>query len=40
VNWPAGGGTSGQSSYCDNHAKMCAAGMGMGGSGIVKITYA
>jgi len=40
VNWPAGGGMSGQSSYCNNHAKMCAAGMGMGGSGIVKVTYA
>jgi len=40
VNWPSGGGMSGQSSYCDNFAKMCAAGMGMGGSGIVKVTYA
>lgn len=39
VNWPAGGGTSGASNYCDNHAKMCAAGMGMGGSGVVRITY-
>jgi len=40
VNWPAGGGLSGASSYCDNWAKACAGGMGMGGSGIVKITYA
>jgi len=39
VNWPAGGGQSGTSSYCDNHAKMCAAGQGQGGSGIVRITY-
>lgn len=39
VNWPAGGGMSAQSSYCGNWAKNCAAGMGMGGSGIVKITY-
>jgi hypothetical protein len=40
VNWPAGGGTTGSSSYCGNHAKMCAGGSGQGGSGIVKITYA
>jgi hypothetical protein len=39
VNWPAGGGASAQSSYCGNFAKNCAAGMGMGGSGIVKVTY-
>ena len=40
VNWPAGGGMSGSSSYCDNWAKCCAGGMGMGGSGIVKISFA
>ena len=40
VNWPAGGGLSGASAYCNNNAKCCAGGMGMGGSGIVKITYA
>jgi hypothetical protein len=39
TNWPAGGGMSGTSNYCDNFAKQCAAGMGMGGSGIVRITY-
>ena len=39
VNWPAGGGMSGTSSYCGDHAKMCAAGMGMGGSGMVKVVY-
>lgn len=39
INWPAGGGQAGGSSYCGDHAKMCAAGMGMGGSGIVKISY-
>ena len=39
VNWPAGGAMSGQSSYCGNWAKCCAGGMGMGGSGIVRITY-
>jgi len=39
VNWPAGGGASGSSSYCGSFAKQCAGGMGMGGSGIVKITY-
>ena len=39
VNWPAGGGNSGTSNYCDNFAKQCAAGMGMGGSGVVRITY-
>jgi len=31
---------SGSSSYCGNFAKQCAAGMGMGGSGIVKISFA
>jgi hypothetical protein len=40
VNWPAGGGASGTSSYCDNWAKNCAGGAGQGGSGVVKITYA
>lgn len=40
VDWPSGGGMSGGSSYCDNFAKQCAAGMGMGGSGIVKISFA
>ena len=40
VNWPAGGGVSGASSYCNNVAKCCAGGMGMGGSGIVKVTFA
>lgn len=40
VNWPAGGGMSGTSSYCDNWAKNCAGGSGQGGSGIVKITMA
>ena len=39
VNWPAGGGQSAQSSYCGNWAKCCAAG-NMGGSGMVKITFA
>ena len=39
VNWPAGGGASGTSSYCDNWAKNCAGGSGQGGSGLVKITY-
>lgn len=39
VNWPSGGGVSGQSSYCGDFAKMCAAGMGMGGSGMVKVVY-
>ena len=40
INWPSGGGASGQSSYCNNNAKCCAGGSGQGGSGIVKITYA
>ena len=39
VNWPAGGGTPGTSSYCNNWAKCCAGGSGQGGSGLVKITY-
>ena len=39
VNWPAGGGMSGTSSYCGNNAKCCAGGSGQGGSGMVKITY-
>ena len=37
TNWPSGGGNSGISSYCGDHAKQCAGG-GPGGSGIVKIT--
>ena len=40
VNWPAGGGVSGASGLCGNVAKCCAGGMGMGGSGIVKVTFA
>lgn len=39
VNWPAGGAMSGTSTYCDNWAKNCAGGMGMGGSGVVRITF-
>jgi hypothetical protein len=39
VNWPAGGGMSGQSSLCNNWAKNCAGGMGMGGSGLIKVTF-
>ena len=39
TNWPAGGGMTGTSSYCGNWASCCAGG-NMGGSGIVKITYA
>jgi len=39
VNWPAGGGASGTSSYCGNWAKCCAGGSGQGGSGMVKISY-
>ena len=39
VNWPAGGGQTGQSSYCGNWAKCCAGG-NMGGSGMVRITFA
>ena len=40
VNWPAGGGTSGNSTYCGNRAKCCAGGSGQGGSGIVRVTFA
>lgn len=40
VNWPAGGGMSGGSALCQNSADMCCASGMMGGSGIVKITYA
>jgi hypothetical protein len=40
VNWPSGGGMSGQSSYCGSAEKCCAGGSGQGGSGIVKITFA
>ena len=39
VNWPAGGGQSGVSPYCETAEKCCAGGSGQGGSGIVKITY-
>jgi hypothetical protein len=39
TNWPAGGGQTGQSSYCGNWAKCCAGG-NMGGSGLVKVTFA
>ena len=39
VNWPAGGGMSGVSPYCNSSAKCCAGGSGQGGSGIVKITF-
>ena len=38
ITWPAGGGTTGQSSYCGSAAQCCAGGSGQGGSGIVKIT--
>jgi hypothetical protein len=38
VNWPAGGGSSPQA-QCNNFCMCCAAGT-MGGSGLVKITYA
>jgi len=40
VNWPAGGGNSGDSNYCGDPAMCCAKGSGQGGSGIVRITYA
>ena len=40
VNWPAGGSSTGLSSYCDNAEKCCGGGQGQGGSGIVKITFA
>ena len=39
TNWPAGGGQTGQSPYCGNWAKCCAGG-NMGGSGMVRITFA
>jgi len=39
TNWPAGGGPTGHSSYCGNWAKCCAGG-NMGGSGMVKVTFA
>jgi hypothetical protein len=39
VNWPAGGGMSGQSTYCGSFAKQCAGGSGQGGSGIVRISF-
>ena len=40
VNWPAGGGMSGESSYCGDPAMCCAGGSGQGGSGIVKVSFA
>lgn len=39
VNWPSGGGVSGQSTYCGDAAKCCSAGI-YGGSGFVRITFA
>ena len=39
TNWPAGGGQTGQSSYCGNWAKQCGGG-NMGGSGLVRVTFA
>jgi len=38
ASYPAGGGVSGISPYCDNAHKCCSNG-GPGGSGIVKITF-
>lgn len=38
INWPAGGGMSGNFGYIGNFGLCCAAGT-MGGSGLVKITY-
>jgi hypothetical protein len=42
VNWPAGGGSSGEAVNCGHRdsSPCCAGGVGQGGSGIVKITYA
>ena len=39
IEWPAGGGMPGVSSYCNNWAKCCAGGSGQGGSGVVRITF-
>ena len=39
IDWPAGGGMAGESSYCNNWAKCCAGGSGQGGSGVVRITF-
>ena len=39
IEWPAGGGMPGVSSYCGNWAKCCAGGSGQGGSGVVRITF-
>ena len=39
IDWPAGGGQAGVSSYCGNWAKCCAGGSGQGGSGVVRITF-
>ena len=36
IEWPAGGGMPGVSSYCNNWAKCCAGGSGQGGSGVVQ----
>jgi len=38
LNWPAGGGASGSSTYCGDAAKCCAGGT-QGGSGIVRVTF-
>jgi len=40
INWPSGGGSSGESNYCGDPAMCCARGQGQGGSGIVKVTFA
>lgn len=40
VNWPAGGGASGVTSYCGDDDNCNANGVGQGGSGLVKITFA
>ena len=40
VNWPAGGGMSGMSTYCETAEKCCAGGSGQGGSGVVRVTFA
>lgn len=39
IEWPAGGGMAGTSSYCGNWAKCCAGGSGQGGSGVTRITF-
>ena len=40
INWPAGGGLSGGSTLCNTNVANCNSLGTMGGSGIVKITYA